>query len=301
MSKLKNEKNNLKKLRDQTESSSAFFLENEKNGDAEVYDFEMSEEVKSKIEHAEDKHCYISFSSVSDLKTLERPGAWCRFVKRTIDIIASFFAILILLLPAIIIMLAVFIDDPGKVFFRQYRVGKNGKRFKLYKFRTMRKETPKYLATMEVDDPEKYITRLGHFLRKYSLDEIPQLLNVLKGDMSLVGPRPLISDEYEIHQMRTMLGIYSIRPGVTGLAQINGRDTVDPATKVRWDHKYLETIGFATDVKILFSTIPKVFGHEGLVEGYSIRMEDNSQSRTSENTENKETEEKEENKEDSYV
>lgn len=244
----------------------------------EVYDFEMSEEVKDRIERARDKHCYINVNSISDLAVLNRPGAWCRFVKRAIDIIASFFAILILFLPSLIIMLAVFIDDPGKVFFRQYRVGKNGKRFKLYKFRTMKKETPKYLATMEVDDPDKYITRLGHFLRKYSLDEIPQLLNVFKGDMSLVGPRPLISDEYEIHQMRTKLGVYSIRPGVTGLAQINGRDTVDPETKVRWDHKYLETIGLATDIRILFATVPKVFGHAGFVEGYSIKPVDKSRS-----------------------
>ena len=263
---------------DRLESRTSFLCTN-CNGDVtEIYDFEMSEEVKDRIEHTQDKHCYIDVNAVSDLAVLGKPGAWCRFVKRAIDIIASFFAILILFLPSLIIMLAVFIDDPGKVFFRQYRVGKNGKRFKLYKFRTMKKETPKYLATMEFDDPDKYITRLGHFLRKYSLDEIPQLLNVFKGDMSLVGPRPLISDEYEIHQMRTKLGVYSIRPGVTGLAQINGRDTVDPETKVRWDHKYFETIGFVTDIKILFATVPKVFGHAGFVEGYSIKPVDKSRS-----------------------
>lgn len=301
MSKLRNNKKNLGNDQNNTGTESNFSLANGNGVVTEVYDFEMSEEVRNKIESAENKHCYIRFSTVSDLKMLERPGAWCRFVKRTMDIVASFCAILILLIPSLIIMLAVFIDDPGKVFFRQYRVGRNGKRFKLYKFRTMRKETPKYLATMEVDDPEKYITRLGHFLRKYSLDEIPQLLNVLKGDMSLVGPRPLISDEYEIHQMRTTLGIYSIRPGVTGLAQINGRDTLDPATKVRWDHKYLETIGFVTDIKIIFSTIPKVFGHEGMVEGYSIYTEDNSSDHASENVKCRELAETEEAKKDTYV
>ncbi len=277
----------------QNEKSASFSCANDNGTVTEVYNFEMSAEVRDKIEHAENKHYYINASSVSDLELLGRPSMWCRFVKRTIDITASLLAILVLLLPSLIIMLAVFIDNPGKVFFRQYRVGKNGKRFKLYKFRTMKKEAPKYMSTMEFDDPDKYITRLGHFLRKYSLDEIPQLLNVLKGDMSLVGPRPLISDEYEIHQMRTKLGVYSIRPGVTGLAQINGRDTVDPATKVRWDHKYLETIGFITDVKILIATVPKVFGHVGFVEGYSIKS-NNTDTVHSNSTESVEKEEKRE-------
>ena len=271
MSKRTKSKSKSPIVSEQPKTNFSFSCVSDNGTDTEVYDFEMSVEVRDRIEKAENKHCYIHADAVSDLKVLEKPGAWCRFVKRTIDIVASFCAILVLLLPALIVMIAVFIDDPGKVFFRQYRVGRDGKRFKLYKFRTMKKEAPKYMSTMEFDDPDKYITRLGRFLRKYSLDEIPQLLNVFKGDMSLVGPRPLISDEYEIHQMRTKLGIYAIRPGVTGLAQINGRDTVDPATKVRWDHKYLETIGFRTDVKILFATVPKVFGHAGFVEGYSIK------------------------------
>ncbi len=271
MSKRTKSKNKPEIVSEQPKTDFSFSCVSDNGTDTEVYDFEMSAEVRDRIEKAENKHCYIHVNSVSDLEILNRPSAWRRFVKRTIDIVASFCAILILLLPALVIMLAVFIDDPGKVFFRQYRVGRNGKRFKLYKFRTMKKEAPKYMSTMEFDDPGQYITRLGRFLRKYSLDEIPQLLNVLKGDMSLVGPRPLISDEYEIHQMRTKLGIYAIRPGVTGLAQINGRDTVEPATKVRWDHKYLETIGFKTDIKILFATVPKVFGHAGFVEGYSIK------------------------------
>lgn len=296
MSKRTKCKNNLTTVSEQPKADYSFSCVGDNGTGTEVYDFEMSAEVRDRIEKAANKHCYIHAESISDLQTLEKPGTWCRFIKRTIDIVVSFCAILVFLIPALVVMLAVFIDDPGKVFFRQYRVGRNGKRFKLYKFRTMKKEAPKYMSTMEFDDPDQYITRLGRFLRKYSLDEIPQLLNVLKGDMSLVGPRPLISDEYEIHQMRTMLGIYSIRPGVTGLAQINGRDTVDPATKVRWDHKYLETIGFVTDIKILFSTIPKVFGHEGMVEGYSIYTEDNSCSQSRENAESREMKEKEEKK-----
>ena len=113
-------------------------------------------------------------------------------------------------------------------------------------------------------DPDQYITRCGRFLRKTSLDEIPQLINVLKGDMSLVGPRPLISDEYEIHAMRMRFGVYSLRPGLTGLAQINGRDLVSPEEKVRWDVNYLERCSLWTDLKILLATVPKVFGCVGI-------------------------------------
>ena len=131
----------------------------------------------------------------------------------------------------------------------------------------MKESTPKYLPTSEVKDPMQYITKLGRFLRKTSLDEIPQLINVLRGDMSLVGPRPLISDEYEIHQMRMRFGVYNVRPGLTGLAQVNGRDAVTPADKVRWDVKYMESFGFKMDMKILFTTVPNVLTRRGVVEG----------------------------------
>ena len=207
---------------------------------SDVAGFEVSEEVKRKMENAESLHELIDEEALKDLSPVAMPGRGYRFVKRTMDVVLSGLGIFVLLLPLGIISLAVFIDDPGKVLFRQYRVGRGGKRFRLYKFRSMKLDTPKYMSTAEVDDPDKYITRVGKFLRKTSLDEIPQLFNVFKGDMSLVGPRPLISDEYEIHEMRTKYGVYQIRPGVTGLAQINGRDTVSPAEKVRWDVKYLE-------------------------------------------------------------
>ena len=114
--------------------------------------------------------------------------------------------LVMLVIPMLLLAAVVYIDDPGPVIFSQYRVGRQGKRFKLYKFRTMQLETPKYLSTMEVNDPKKYITRVGGLLRKLSLDELPQLINVMKGDMRLVGPRPLISDEYEIHAMRMRFG-----------------------------------------------------------------------------------------------
>ena len=131
----------------------------------------------------------------------------------------------------------------------------------------MKKSTPKYLATSEIDDPQQYFTRVGKLIRKLSLDEIPQLINVVKGDMSLVGPRPLISDEYEMHAMRMRFGVYNIRPGITGMAQVNGRDTVEPESKLRYDVRYLEKFGFWTDVKLLLITVPKVLRWEGFAEG----------------------------------
>lgn len=232
------------------------------------YAFEVSQEVKEKIQNAENLNRLISEDTVQDLKRVYiYKRFYCKF-KRLMDILLSAMGLLVLMIPFAIIAAVVYLDDPGAVIFSQYRIGRKGKRFKLYKFRTMKMDTPKYLSTMEMDDPEKYITRVGNVLRKLSLDELPQLVNVLKGDMSLVGPRPLIADEYEIHAMRMRFGVYSIRPGVTGLAQIHGRDLVSPADKVRWDVKYLQSFGLWQDIKILLATIPKVLGRVGVVEGY---------------------------------
>jgi len=235
--------------------------------DSPDYSFEISEEVKHKMEHAENLHALISEDTVQDLKHIYiAKGFFCK-IKRLADILLSLLGLAILLIPFMIVAAVIYIDDPGDIFFSQYRVGRRGKRFKLYKFRTMKKDTPKYLSTSEVADPDAYITRVGHFLRRYSIDELPQLINVIKGDMSLVGPRPLIADEYEIHAMRMRFGVYSVRPGVTGLAQIRGRDMVSPADKVRWDVKYLQDFGAWQDIKILLATIPKIFGCEGVAEG----------------------------------
>lgn len=232
------------------------------------YSFEVSDEVKRKMEQAADLHTLISEDTVQDLKRVYiTKRYYCKF-KRLTDMVLAFLGLIALMVPFGIIAAVIYLDDPGNVLFTQYRIGRRGKRFKLYKFRTMKLDTPKYLSTSEVSDPDAYITRVGHFLRKYSLDELPQLLNVFKGDMSLVGPRPLIADEYEIHAMRMRFGVYSVRPGVTGLAQIHGRDMVSPADKVRWDVKYLQSFGFWTDLKILLATVPKIFGGEGVVEGY---------------------------------
>ena len=232
------------------------------------YAFEASQEVRERIQNAEDPHRLIAEETVQDLKRVYiNKRVYCKF-KRLMDLILSAVGIAILLIPYAVIAAVVYLDDPGPVIFSQYRVGRRGRQFKLYKFRTMKVDTPHYLSTMELEDPDRYITRVGYALRKLSLDELPQLFNVLKGDMSLVGPRPLIADEYEIHAMRMRFGVYSVRPGVTGLAQIHGRDLVCPADKVRWDVKYLQDFGLWEDVRILFATVPKVLGREGIVEGY---------------------------------
>ena len=209
----------------------------------------------------------ITEEDVAGLVRVDASGKHYRIWKRFFDIFFSFLGLTILLLPIGIIALLVYIDDPGKVIFSQDRIGKGNKPFRLYKFRTMKLDTPKYMATSQVINPDQYITRVGKVLRKLSLDEIPQLVCVLKGDMSLVGPRPLIPGEKPIHDMRDRFGVYTVRPGVTGLAQVNGRDTVLPADKVRYDVKYVEKFGFFTDVKILFATVPKVFAGSGVVEG----------------------------------
>lgn len=215
----------------------------------------------------------ITEEQVADLRRIDVSGRGYCIFKRAVDIVLSALALLVLALPMAVIALIIYIKDPGTIFFTQQRVGLGGKLFKIYKFRTMQMNTPKYMATSDVGDPKQYLTPLGRVLRKWSLDELPQLINVFKGDMSLVGPRPLIPNEEEIHAMRDRFGVYTVRPGVTGLAQINGRDTVTPAEKVRWDVCYLEHFGLLLDLKILLATVPKVFGQEGVVEGYGSHGE----------------------------
>lgn len=235
--------------------------------DLDGYSFEIVQEVRDKIQKAEDLHHLIPEERVRDLSSVSISGRFYCKVKRVMDAVLAFLGLTVLLLPMAVIAAAVYIDDPGETIFAQYRVGRYGKRFKLYKFRTMKKSTPKYVATMEMTDPDQYITRVGRVLRKLSLDEIPQLFNVLRGDMSLVGPRPLIADEYEIHAMRMRFGVYNIRPGVTGLAQINGRDQISVEEKLRWDVAYLHKFGLRTDLKILLATVPKILAREGVEEG----------------------------------
>ena len=188
-------------------------------------------------------------------------------VKRLLDIVFSAVGLLVLAVPLLIVMLAIYIDNPGPVFFSQYRVGMGGKHFRMVKFRSMRVDAPHELSTAEVRDPKALITRVGRFIRKYSIDELPQLYNVLIGDMSIVGPRPLILREQDMHDMRNHYGVYAVRPGLTGMAQINGRDLVTTEQKVYWDVKYLHEFGFRTDARIVLGTIPKILSHADVVDG----------------------------------
>jgi len=231
--------------------------------------FEVSKEVLEQRNSNSGAQHMIDEQTLTDLEYIDVAHSPYRFLKRAFDIVGAVFGLLILFIPLCLVALLIFIDDPGLVFFRQYRVGLQGKRFRLYKFRSMKIDTPKYMSTMDVDDPDRYITRIGKWLRKFSIDELPQLVNVLLGDMSFVGPRPLISDEYEIHRLRMKYGVYSTRPGITGLAQIHGRDMVEPADKVRWDAIYLHKFGLWTDLKILLITIPVMLGGSGVAEGYN--------------------------------
>ena len=179
-------------------------------------------------------------------------------IKRIIDLFLALLIIILSFLPMVIIAIAIKLCDKGPIFFKQERVGKNEKLFVCYKFRTMRIESPKNLSTKEFKDAKKYITPIGHFLRSSSLDELPQLFNVLLGNMSIVGPRPLIAEEKEIHRMRRKYGVYEALPGITGLAQICGRDKLSDVRKAECDAIYAENMSFIIDTKIFFATLMRV-------------------------------------------
>ena len=186
------------------------------------------------------------------------------FLKRLLDIIISLILIILLILPCFFIGFAVLITSGKPILFSQKRVGKNNQLFMIYKFRTMKQDAPHELATSKIKMANKYMTPLGMFLRKTSIDELPQLLNVLKGDMSLVGPRPLIPSETKINEKRYNLGIYNILPGITGLAQVNGRDAVDDEKKLYYDLFYLKNMNFKFDCYIVFKTFITVLKRENI-------------------------------------
>lgn len=198
-------------------------------------------------------------------------------MKRIADVVLSAVGLALLLIPFGLIAILIYIDNPGKIFFAQKRIGLNGETFYMYKFRTMRADTPAYLSTAQLKNPDQYLTRLGRVLRQCSIDELPQFVNVIRGDMSLIGPRPLIPQEEEIHRLRMQNHVYSIQPGITGLAQINGRDLTSPEDKVYWDVLYVRDCSFRLDMKILFSTIPQILTGKGVVEGYNNRPEEDTE------------------------
>lgn len=189
---------------------------------------------------------------------------YCRYIKRILDVVLSFLLIFFLLLPMFIIAVAIRADSCGNAIFKQKRLGRGGKVFVCYKFRSMYITAPPDMPASKLCDGQKYITRVGRFLRRSSLDELPQLFNVLKGDMSLIGPRPLICEEEELHRRRMDGGIYRLRPGITGMSQINGRNLLCDEEKLRGDMYYLENIKLRLDIKILFRTFFKVAQGEGI-------------------------------------
>ena len=188
------------------------------------------------------------------------------FMKRTFDFCVSLF-LLILLSPVLaVIALVILIDDGAPVVFRQKRVGRNAENFEIIKFRTMKKGT-RNTATANLSEAAEQITRSGRILRKTSLDELLQLVNVLNGSMSLVGPRPLIPEETDIHKLRLEYGVYSVRPGVTGWAQINGRDNLSAKEKALFDKEYIDKQSLLFDIKILIKTVGVVLKRENISEG----------------------------------
>ncbi|MDM8261395.1 sugar transferase [Limosilactobacillus vaginalis] len=200
---------------------------------------------------------------------VEQSFKWYRdFFKRGFDIFFSLIAIIILAIPMMIIALWIKIDSPHeKVLFKQERIGINNVPFTILKFRSMRDDAPHQMATENFENPEMYITRVGKILRKTSLDELPQLLNVLKGDMSIVGPRPLIPKEKYVLKLRDEYGANKILPGITGLAQVHGRDQVTDENKASYDGKYALNVSLLLDVSIIMKTVSDVVRSRGIREG----------------------------------
>lgn len=172
----------------------------------------------------------------------------------------------------LIIAILIKLESKGPIFFKQERIGKENINFIIYKFRSMRTDTPD-VATHLLNNPEVFITKVGKFLRKTSLDELPQLLNIIKGDMLFVGPRPALYNQYDLRDLRNEYNIQTLIPGVTGWAQINGRDELEIPEKVEFDRQYLENRSIMFDIKILILTVIKVFKKEGIVEGSKANAE----------------------------
>lgn len=193
------------------------------------------------------------------------------FLKRLIDIVLSTLGIIVLALPMLIVAIIIKVDDPGPALFKQKRVGLHKKTFKLYKFRSMKLCTPD-IPTHLLENPEQYLIGIGGTIRKLSIDELPQLFNIFKGDMSIIGPRPALWNQDDLIAERDKYGANDVKPGLTGWAQINGRDELEIPVKAKLDGEYVQKMGFVFDCKCFFGTICKVIGHDGVVEGGTGEM-----------------------------
>ena len=190
-----------------------------------------------------------------------------KFFKRLIDVILSALGLLVLAIPMLIIALIIRLDSKGPVLFWQKRVGIHKETFMMPKFRSMYSETPANMPTHMLDDPQRWITKTGRILRKYSLDELPQIWSILVGDMSIIGPRPALWNQDDLIAERDKYGANDVRPGLTGWAQINGRDELEIPVKAKLDGEYVEKMSFLFDCKCFFGTILSVVKHDGYVEG----------------------------------
>ncbi len=196
-----------------------------------------------------------------------------KFGKRLMDILLSGIVLIPLSLVYLLLAVVIKIDDPGPVFFRQKRVGLHKTHFEILKFRTMKMETPRDTPTHLLKNPEQYITRVGKFLRKYSLDELPQILQIFTGKMSIVGPRPALWNQFDLIGARDQYGANDVRPGLTGWAQINGRDELPIDVKAALDGEYVRKMGFFFDIKCMIGTVLPVFNGAGVVEGGTGQLE----------------------------
>ena len=188
-------------------------------------------------------------------------------IKRMIDVLLSGIGILVLSPILLILCIAIKLDSPGPILFTQKRVGIHKSHFQIYKFRTMRTDTPKDMPTHMLSNPEQYITRTGKFLRRTSLDELPQIFNIFKGDMSIVGPRPALWNQYDLIAERDKYGANDVLPGLTGWAQINGRDELEIPVKAKLDGDYVKKYGPGMDLRCFFGTFVSVLRQDGVVEG----------------------------------
>lgn len=198
------------------------------------------------------------------------------FIKRIGDFSLSLIGLIVLAPILLLLAILIKIDSKGPVFFKQKRVGKNKQHFYILKFRTMRTDTPSEMPTHMLENPELFITRMGRFLRKTSLDELPQIINILKGEMSIIGPRPALWNQFDLISERDKYGANNIYPGLTGWAQINGRDELPIEVKARLDGEYVRRLSLGFDIKCFFGTIINVVKADGVVEGRTKTIQQNN-------------------------
>ena len=201
-----------------------------------------------------------------------------RFGKRALDILLSGLGLVVLSPLFLIISIAIKVEDPGPVFFRQKRVGIHKSYFNIVKFRSMRQDTPHDMPTHLLSDPQRWITKTGRFLRKTSLDELPQIAQIFTGKMSIIGPRPALWNQFDLIAQRDQYGANDVTPGLTGWAQVNGRDELEIEEKARLDGEYARNISFKMDMKIFWMTVKNVLRGSGVVEGGPKEMKKGSKS-----------------------